>query len=41
MRLTDFNGQQATQQFTLVIDPALQTTPTTQPASCRTHRTTW
>jgi hypothetical protein len=28
MRLTDYNGQQATQQFTLTIDPALQITST-------------
>jgi large repetitive protein len=28
MRLTDFDGQQATQQFTAVIDPPLQITPT-------------
>ena len=32
MRLTDYNGQQATQQFSLTIDPALQITPTTLPA---------
>jgi large repetitive protein len=29
MRLTDYNGQQATQQFTLTIDPPLQITTTT------------
>jgi hypothetical protein len=28
MRLTDFDGQQATQQFTTTIDPPLQITPT-------------
>jgi len=27
MKLTDYNGQQATQQFTLTIDPPLQITP--------------
>jgi large repetitive protein len=32
MRLTDYDGQQATQQFSLTIDPALQITPTTLPA---------
>ena len=32
MRLTDYSGQQATQQFSLTIDPALQITPTTLPA---------
>ena len=32
MRLADFNGQQATQKFTLTIDPPLQITPTTLPA---------
>src|ERR1700683_4589444 len=32
MRLTDYNGQQATQQFSLTIDPALQITPPTLPA---------
>ena len=29
MRLTDYAGQQATQQFTLTVDPPLQITPTT------------
>jgi len=32
MRLTDYNGQQATQQFTATIDPPLQITTTTLPA---------
>jgi large repetitive protein len=32
MRLTDYNGQQATQKFTVTIDPPLQVTPTTLPA---------
>jgi len=29
MRLTDYDGQQATQQFTFTVDPPLQITPTT------------
>jgi len=32
MKVADYDGQQATQQFTLTIDPALQITPTTLPA---------
>jgi large repetitive protein len=32
VRLTDYNGQQATQKFTVTIDPPLQVTPTTLPA---------
>jgi hypothetical protein len=32
MRLSDYNGQQATQKFTVTIEPALQVTPTTLPA---------
>jgi large repetitive protein len=32
MRLTDYNGQQATQQFTATIDPPLKITTTTLPA---------
>jgi large repetitive protein len=32
MRLADYNGQQATQKFTVTIEPALQVTPTTLPA---------
>ena len=32
MRLTDYNGQQATQQFTATIEPPLQITPTALPA---------
>lgn len=32
MQVTDFYGHQATQQFSLTIDPALQITPTTLPA---------
>jgi hypothetical protein len=32
MRLTDFDGQQATAQFTFIIDPPLQITSTTMPA---------
>jgi large repetitive protein len=32
MKLTDYAGQQATQQFTLTIDPPLQITSTTLPA---------
>jgi hypothetical protein len=32
MRLTDYNGQQATQQFTLTIDPPLQISTTPLPA---------
>ena len=32
MRLTDYNGQQATQQFTVTIEPPLQITPTALPA---------
>ena len=31
MRLTDYDGQQATQQFTLTVDPPLQITTTTLP----------
>jgi hypothetical protein len=32
MRLTDYNGQQATQRFTFIIEPPLQITTTTLPA---------
>jgi hypothetical protein len=32
MKLTDYDGQQATQQFTVTIDPPLQITSTTLPA---------
>jgi large repetitive protein len=32
MRVSDYDGQQATQQFSLTIDPPLQITPTTLPA---------
>ena len=32
VRLTDYNGQQATRQFTVTIEPPLQITPTALPA---------
>jgi large repetitive protein len=37
MKLTDYDGQQATQQFTAVIEPPLQITSTTLPWPARTR----